>query len=151
GFTQRVRLDRARLHGLFGRRVARWGAINVVLYWVFYLAMLSQLATGGLIYLGHFNGIAIKLHWIGVGGIVIYGVLHVTINWRLGGAAQLFRILRPARLVPPARFDPLDVLALLDERASPRFSTAGARPTRTPSVAPAPPRGDGRDGRNELL
>jgi len=40
GLSRRVRFDRVRLAGLFGCQQARWGAINVALYWVLYLALL---------------------------------------------------------------------------------------------------------------
>ena len=124
GLGRRVRLDRVRLQGLLGRRIARWGAINVALYWLFYLAMLAQLVTGGLLYIGYSNGGTVFIHWIGMWGILGYGVLHVAFHWRLGGSEQLLRILRPARLVPPPPpFDPADVLALLDEQASPPLAT----------------------------
>jgi Ethylbenzene dehydrogenase/Prokaryotic cytochrome b561 len=124
GLGRRVRLDRVRLQGLLGRRIARWGVINIALYWLFYLAMLAQLVTGGLLYFGYSNSITVFIHWIGMWGILGYGVLHVAFHWQLGGSAQLLRILRPARLVPPPPpFDPADVLALLDEQASPPLAS----------------------------
>src|SRR5689334_326328 len=53
GLARRIRLDQIRLRGLLGHRMARWGTINVALYWLFYVGMLTQLATGALLYLGH--------------------------------------------------------------------------------------------------
>ena len=52
GLARRVRLDNIRLRGLFGRREARLGAFNVVLCWVFFVAMLLLMASGGALYFG---------------------------------------------------------------------------------------------------
>ena len=43
GLSRRIRLDRVRLAGLFGCHQARWGAINVALYWILYLLFLLLL------------------------------------------------------------------------------------------------------------
>ena len=113
--VRRVRFDRVRLFGLFGRREARWGAINVALYWMFYLTLLSELTTGALVYFGYGNNAVRAIHWIGMWAILGYAILHVLTQWQLGGALQLLRILRPAPLVPPPPpLDVADVLALLD-------------------------------------
>lgn len=117
----RLRLDKVRLCGLFGRQRARWGTINIALYWVFFLALLTQVITGTLMYLGHADSVMVQMHWFGMWFILGYVVLHVFSQWRHGGAAQLLRIFRPARLVPPP--PPLDIgemLALLDEQIGQR-------------------------------
>jgi len=49
-------LDRIRVAGLFGRSYARWGAVNVILYWVFFLALLTEIVTGGLLYFDYATG-----------------------------------------------------------------------------------------------
>jgi hypothetical protein len=116
GLSRRVRLDRVRLAGLFGRHQARWGAVNIALYWVFYLALLSEIATGTLMYFDCANSLTIKLHWSGMWLILGYALAHVLVHWQIGGAQQLLRILRPARLLPqPPPFDPIDLLELLDQ------------------------------------
>jgi len=126
GLVRRIRLDRVRLQGLLGRSAARWGTINVVLYWVFYSTMLMQLVTGVLLYLGQSSSFTVWLHWLGMWIILGYAALHVTSHWKLGGTAQLLRIVRPARLVPPPPpFDPAEVLALLDEQANPPLAPHG--------------------------
>src|SRR5262245_25784382 len=51
GLSRRVKFDRVRLSGLFGCRQARWGAVNVALYWALYLALLCEMVTGTLLYL----------------------------------------------------------------------------------------------------
>jgi hypothetical protein len=120
---QRVRLDRVRLRGLLGRRLARWGTINVVLYWLFFVVMLSQLVTGVLLYFGYANSHMVRAHWIGLWLILSYVPLHLCSQWKLGGAAQLLRVFRPSRLVaPPPQLELAEVLALLDEQASPSLA-----------------------------
>lgn len=131
----RVRLDRVRLWGLFGRRYARWGTINIALYWLFFLALLTQLTTGTLMYLGHANSVMVQMHWFGMWFILGYIVLHVFAQWRHGGAAQLLRIFRPARLVaPPPPFDIGEMLALLDEQTSPPLAPRQASLAPTPNL-----------------
>jgi Prokaryotic cytochrome b561 len=127
---RRVRFDRVRLFGLFGRHQARWGAINVGLYWTFYVTLLSELVTGGLLYFGYANSVVLKIHWIGMSVILGYAVLHVLTQWQLGGASQLLRIVRPAPLMPPPpSFEVADVLALLDE--ADRVPTAPRHPAQS--------------------
>jgi hypothetical protein len=118
GLVRRIRLDRARLRGLFGRKHARWGAINVILYWGFYTTLLTQLMTGGLLYFGYANAFLLEVHWYGMWVIFGYAILHVMSHWALGGGQQLLRIFRPSLLLPPPPpFDPAEVLALLDQPA----------------------------------
>jgi ethylbenzene dehydrogenase/cytochrome b561-like protein len=120
---QRLRLDRVRLRGLLGRPYARWGTINICLYWAFFLVMLSQLMTGTLLYLGYANSFMVQMHWLGLWFIVAYIVLHLIFQWQFGGAAQLLRIVRPTRHVPASRkFELADMLALLDEQPSPSLA-----------------------------
>ncbi len=138
--ARRVRFDRVRLFGLFGRHEARWGAINIVLYWIFYLTLLAELATGGLLYFGYGNNAVLKIHWIGTWVILGYALLHVLTQWQLGGVPQLLRILRPGPLVPPpAPLEVADVLALLDDAG--RLPMAPRHPG---EAVPAPPHDDGR-------
>jgi hypothetical protein len=120
---QRIRLDQVRLRGLLGRRFARWGAINIFLYWLFFVVMLSQLVTGVLLYFGYANSYLVRAHWIGLWLVLGYLPLHLCSQLKLGGAEQLLRVFRPSRLVaPPPKLELADVLALLDERASPSLA-----------------------------
>ena len=41
GLGRRVQFDKIRLRGLFGRKQARLGAYNIVLYWIFFVTMLA--------------------------------------------------------------------------------------------------------------
>jgi hypothetical protein len=123
---RRLRLDRVRLRGLAGRPFARWGTINIILYWIFFAAMLSQLLTGGLLYFGYARSIMIRVHWLGMWVIIAYIAAHLYSQWRYGGVVQLLRIFRPAQPVaPPRQFEMADILALLDEQMS-RPVAAGA-------------------------
>jgi len=135
GLARRVRLDRARMRGLFGNRQTRWSAINVVLYWGFFVTLLSQLATGGLLYFGFTEAILISLHWVGTWVIVGYAALHVLAHWKLGGKPQLLRIFRPAAIVPPPPpLDPIELLMLLAQRTEPQPSPPTAA-DRAPDLA----------------
>ena len=116
---RRLRLDRVRLKGLIGRRFARWGTINIALYWFFFGVMLSQLLTGALLYFGYANSIVVRAHWLGMWAIITYVVVHLYSQWHYGGVAQLLRILRPERPVAlPRQFEVADVLELLDQQIS---------------------------------
>lgn len=117
GIGQRLQLDWVRLRGLAGQRYARWGTINILLYWLFFLLMLSQLATGILMYFGYAGSFLVRVHWIGMWAILGYIILHLCSQWRFGGATQLLRIFRPGRVTAPPRFELADLLALLDEQA----------------------------------
>ena len=120
---QRLRLDRVRLRGLLGRPYARWGTVNICLYWLFFLTMLSQLATGTLLYLGYANSLMMQAHWLGLWIILAYIALHVLSQQQFGGTAQLLQIFRPTQLIPASqKFELADVLALLDERPSPSLA-----------------------------
>lgn len=130
GLGRRIRLDRVRLLGLFGNPQARWGAINIALYWMFYLALLTQLMTGAALYFGYANRSMLDVHWIGTWVIVGYAAVHVLAHLRLGGAAQLVRILRPTPLAPPPPpFDPAELISRLaeEQRVAPQRSAKAAR------------------------
>jgi hypothetical protein len=132
GLARRVRLDKVRIRGLIGRRTARWGAINIAFYWAFYAALLAQLVTGCMLYFGQSVAAASRIHWYGMWFIAGYAVLHVLCHWMLGGAPQLLRVFRPARLMPPPPpFDPADLLALLDRQG--KLQPASVQPTETPA------------------
>jgi hypothetical protein len=126
--TGRMRLGRMHLAALGGCGRGRWTALNVCLNWIFHLTMLSQLATGGLLYFDRGGSGVLALHWYGSWLIASFPVLHLATHWKLGRFAQLLRIFRPARLVsPPPPLDVADLLELLS-RSSQR-QTAPAQPT----------------------
>ncbi|MGZ5871936.1 MAG: ethylbenzene dehydrogenase-related protein [Bradyrhizobium sp.] len=158
GLGRRVRLDRIRLRGLFGRRQARLGAYNIVLYWVFFATMLGLIASGGLLYFGLYAGHDVAmLHWYGTWVIAVFIGLHILAHYRIAGVSQLLRIFRPTQLAaPPPRLDAIELLTMLAEqsaRLGPNSSQAKAhakpapascntvpdRMKATQTVAPAPP------------
>jgi hypothetical protein len=129
GLSRRVRLDSVRVRGLFGRRGARLGALNIVLCWIFFIAMLALMISGGLLYFGIYAGHdAAALHWYATWVIVAFAVLHILTHYRIGGASQLLRILRPAMLPAlPPRLDEIELLTLLAEQSA-RLAKDSARP-----------------------
>ncbi len=137
GLGSRVRLDKVRLRGLFGRKQARLGAYNIVLYWIFFVAMLALIASGGLLYFGLYAGNDMAtLHWYGTWVILAFAGLHVLMHLRLGGASQLLRIFRPTQIAaPPPRLDAVELLTLLAEQSArlpPQFPQAQVRPAPRP-------------------
>lgn len=144
GLGRRVQLDKIRLRGLFGRRQARLGAYNIVLYWVFFLTMLALIVSGGLLYFGFYAGHDVAtLHWYGTWVITAFAGLHVLAHYRIGGASQLLRIFRPTRLAaPPPRLDAVELLTLLAEQSA-RLAPESTQPP----VKPAPPPHDSAQDR----
>jgi hypothetical protein len=135
GLSRRIRLDTVRLRGLFGRSQARLGAFNIVLYWIFFVTMAALIGSGGLLYFGLCAGHDVAtLHWYGTWMILGFTGLHVLTHYRLGGASQLFRIVRPTSLAsPPPQLDAIELLTLLAEQS------ARLAPERVPAQAPARP------------
>jgi hypothetical protein len=71
------------------------------------------------LYFDYGNSLTITLHWSGMWLVLGCAVGHVLVQWQLGAAPQLFRILRPTQLQPqPPAFDPMDLLELLDQNSS---------------------------------
>jgi hypothetical protein len=134
GLGRRIRLDKVRLRGLFGRGQARRGAVNIVLYWVFFLAMLTLIVSGGLLYFGYFAGYEMAtLHWYGTWVIVGFIGFHVLSHFRIGGVSQLLRIFRPTGLsAPPPHLDAVELLTMLVEQSA-RLQPESERPD---TVAP---------------
>ena len=143
GLGRRIRLDKIRLHGLFGRKHARLGAYNIVLYWIFFATMLALIASGGLLYFGFYAGHDVAmLHWYGTWVITAFGGLHVLAHYRIGGASQLLRIVRPTRIeAPPPRLDAIELLTLLAEQSA-RLAPESVQPHLRPAP---PPDATGRD------
>jgi Ethylbenzene dehydrogenase/Prokaryotic cytochrome b561 len=126
GLSRRVRLDGVRVRGLFGRKGARLAALNIMLCWVFFIAMLALMISGGLLYFGLYGHDAVALHWFATWVIVAFAVLHFSTHYRIGGASQLLRIFRPALLPAlPPRLDEIALLTLLAEQ-SPRLAQDSA-------------------------
>jgi hypothetical protein len=117
GLIRRIRLDRMRLSGLLNRsRQVRWSSINIILYWVLFVTMIMEIATGTLLWLGYGRGIWVELHMWGTWIILGYAAAHILAHFALGGVNQLLRVVRPTKLGPPQKpFDPMEMVAdLLD-------------------------------------
>src|SRR5450755_1658440 len=120
GLGRRIRLDKVRLRGLVGRGQARRGAVNILLYWVFFVAMLALMGSGGLMYFGYFAGYDVAtLHWYATGVVLGFAGLHVLSHLRIGGTSQLLRIFRPTGLsAPPPQLDAVELLTMLAEQSA---------------------------------
>jgi hypothetical protein len=136
GLTARVRLDRVRLRGLFGNAQVRLRALNTVLTWALFAAILALLASGGMLYFGLFAGHRVAmLHWYATWSLPALVTLHVLAHARLGGLAQLLRILRPSHLSPPP--PPLDaatLLAMLAEQSARKEPETAHEETHAPEA-----------------
>jgi hypothetical protein len=142
GLWRRIRVDAARLRGLFSRGPARWGAVNVVLYWTFFGALSLQVATGALLYFGwRADSRVAGLHWYCTWIMLCYAILHILVHTALGGREQLLRIFRPGPIIkPPPPLDPVELLMLLAERDQKTPLRHGSGATGPPqSGARAPP------------
>jgi hypothetical protein len=129
GLGRRVRLDKIRLRGLFGRGPTRGGAINIVLYWVFFLSMLTLIGSGGLLYFGIWASQSVMtVHWYAMWVVLGFAALHVLTHFAVGGASQLLRIIRPTNLVaPPPPLDAVELMTLLVEQSA-RLQPEDGRP-----------------------
>lgn len=145
GLKRRVQLDSTRLRGLRQSGPARWGAFNVVLYWVFFAMMGALIGSGAWLYLSYSAGTdVLKLHWYATWAIPAFIALHVLSHYAAGGVAQLLRIVRPSRLnKPPAQLDAVELLLLLVEQTN-------ANAARTQSSAPMAPH-DLADGPHDSI
>jgi hypothetical protein len=108
---RRVQPDMTRLTGFLRNRSASFAAMNILLYWMLFGAIVLELFTGILLYLG-FAGWIADLHFILTWVIVAYLPAHLAVHFGMGGVRQLLRIFNPSKLAPPPpAFDPYDLLA----------------------------------------
>jgi cytochrome b561 len=96
GLGRRIWLDRARLAALAVPGSARWGAINVILYWILFLCLAGQVATGVLMHRGY-GGPLVQLHLLSTGIIAGYAPVHIFSHFMFGGIRQLMRVFRLSR------------------------------------------------------
>ncbi|RWO20079.1 ethylbenzene dehydrogenase-related protein [Mesorhizobium sp.] len=95
----RIVLDKVRLTALASSdRTARWGAINVAIYWLAFGMLALMAATGLMLY----DGTAIvshetlaMLHRGGAWAFLAYAALHAVAQLFSGGIRQLLKILSP--------------------------------------------------------
>jgi hypothetical protein len=136
GLGRRIQLDRVRLLGLF-RRQERLGSLSVLLTWGYFVAMAILIGSGGSLYFGWFAGYSMATaHWYATWAVAAFTGVHVIVHYRIAGAWQLLRILRPERLPPPPRrLDAVELLTMLVEQSE-RTST-GYRLASTPPLQPS--------------
>jgi Ni,Fe-hydrogenase I cytochrome b subunit len=114
---RRVQLDRVRLAGLFKGAQAQWGAINVLLYWIFFAASTAEIVTGGQLYFGYASDTVVRIHLFGTWMILAFVPAHIAMHWTIGGFAQLMRIFHPSGFASPAPpFDPMEVVEQLNRQ-----------------------------------
>jgi cytochrome b subunit of formate dehydrogenase len=130
GLMRRIRFDKMRLKGLGNRsKQVRWGSINIILYWVLFAAMIMEITTGTLLWLGYGRGVWVEMHMWGTWIILGYAAAHILAHFALGGFNQLARVLRPTKLGPrPKPFDPMDLVAELLDPESAAKSQAEPQP-----------------------
>ncbi|MGO4854058.1 cytochrome b/b6 domain-containing protein [Phaeovulum sp. W22_SRMD_FR3] len=134
----RIRLNGARLQGLFGTAKMCWSCINVLLYWAFFIAVLGACATGWLAYYD-LGGPLLPLHRLCTWVILAFPVLHLLALLRLAGVPHLLRIFRPKRVEPAA--DEIDLAhivsdLLAEKRAAERRARSGASASANPAAKP---------------
>ena len=133
--VRRVKLDQVRLAGLFATGQARWSAVNILLYWIFFSAIVAEIVTGTQLYLGYASDVVVRIHLFGTWIILTYVPAHIATHWAIGGSAQLARIFRPSGIASPAPpFDPMELVAQLNsqiveaKKSQTKLSRHGQRP-----------------------
>jgi hypothetical protein len=113
----RIRLNSTRMKDLFGSSQKRWASINVISCWAFLIAAIGACTTGWLAYFGA-SAQVLYLHRLCTWVIIGFPALHILALAKMGGLAQLSRILRPKHVEPPAaEIDLVEVVAdLLEEK-----------------------------------
>ena len=126
----RIQLNGIVLRGLAGQRRTKLGSVSIILNWTFFAAMLTLIASGGMLYFGIYAGhAAATLHWCATWISVAFAGLHLFTHYSIGGASQILRIFRPASLREPSpKLDAVELLTLLVEqsaRLAPELEEAG--------------------------
>jgi cytochrome b subunit of formate dehydrogenase len=95
----RVAVDAARIQAIAAaERQTRWQAINVILYWVVFIAIGVAGVTGTLMYLDTAllpHDFVTTTHRVAAWCIVAYAVIHATAQLIMGGLRQVLKVLTP--------------------------------------------------------
>ena len=75
----------------------RWGAVNVILYWLLFACVVVLFVTGILLYLGH-GGLVVDIHYVAALAVAGYIVAHLVSHYMVGGLQQWLRLFRPQKL-----------------------------------------------------
>lgn len=97
GLKRRISLKRTIVFTVPVAPKLRWGAVNVVLHWVLFAAVMVMLATGIALYLGY-GGVWVTVHYIAALVAIGYIGAHLVAHFMFGGLAQWLRLFRPMRL-----------------------------------------------------
>lgn len=108
----RIKLDRIRIIGLFGPLRMRLASLNVLGYWWFFGALITNIITGWMAYF-EFREPCLSLHFLSAGFLLVFPVLHVITQMQIGGIRQLLRIFRPTTQISVN--PPLDLAGLVAE------------------------------------
>lgn len=119
----RVRLDRPRLMAMLRPGRARWGALNVLVYWILIASLVGEVVTGTMLFFGAGRAV-LELHRDVTFVCLASVAVHVGLHAAFGGLGQLVRVLRPAALVVAPEPNLAEMLA--EELA--RRSTTPAKP-----------------------
>ncbi|MDB5652106.1 MAG: hypothetical protein JWL62_3626 [Hyphomicrobiales bacterium] len=98
GLTQRVKLDGARLSRFTS---APWSILNVLLHWLLFALIVTQVITGILLHRG-FGGAIVELHLFATWMILLYVPAHLGSHVAYGGMEQLLRVIRPSAIAANA-------------------------------------------------
>jgi cytochrome b subunit of formate dehydrogenase len=95
----RVVVDAARIRAVAApERQTRWQAINVMLYWVAFIAIGVAGVTGTLLYLDTAllpHDLTTTIHRVAAWSVVAYAMIHATAQLIMGGVRQLLKVLTP--------------------------------------------------------
>jgi hypothetical protein len=138
----RVQIDHVRMAGLLRPGQARWSAINVLLYWAFFGAMVAEFITGAQLYFGQASDLVVRIHLVGTWIILAYVPAHIATQLAIGGVPQLLRIFRSSGLAAAAPpFDPIELVAQLKGQiaSAQRGQTTPFRREQNPPQSDRPP------------
>jgi cytochrome b561 len=114
GLGRRVSLKKTRVFGLEAAPKLYWGAVNVILHWILFAAVVTLLGSGVALYLGY-GGPVVTIHYTACLVVLGYIVAHVFAHTMYGGLGQLLRLFRPAPIAKTAALKerPLAIAALV--------------------------------------
>lgn len=98
GLRRRAALAKVAVLTLPASRKMKWGAFNVALHWVLFLAVIVLAATGIALYFGY-GGWVVTVHYVTALVALVYIFIHVFSHYMYGGLWQLLRLFRPTPLV----------------------------------------------------
>ncbi|MEZ5817012.1 MAG: ethylbenzene dehydrogenase-related protein [Hyphomicrobiaceae bacterium] len=115
----RVRMDRARTIALLRGGKARWGALNVLVYWLLVASLMTEMVTGLLLFWTPHRTLLV-IHLQATYVCLLAASLHVALHAVYGGTNQLLRVLRPAPLVVAP--EPPDLAEMLADELARRHA-----------------------------